>query len=293
MFRFFKRTEDCIHSKGKPRAVKLLYYLLKLGDKNMGEKLKKKYLFLRVRRKKRITALVTSCVILFGISLALFIYVSDYYRADMSAIEDFGRTAGVTESELDDGTLVFSPEEAECGFIFYPGGKVEHKAYIPLMRALAGRGILCVLIKMPFNLAVLDVNAADGIQEKYKEIDTWFIGGHSLGGSMAASYLGSHTDEYEGLVLLGSYSTEDLSDASVGVLSIYGSLDGVMNREKYMENTSNLPKNFTEFIIDGGSHAYFGMYGEQKGDGKAEITQNEQIIITADRISEFFAENSK
>ena len=168
--------------------------------------------------------------------------------------------------------------------IFYPGGKVEYTAYVPLMQACAEKGILCVLVEMPFNLAVLDVNAADGIQREYPEIEDWYIGGHSLGGSMAASYLARHTEDYEGLILLGSYSTADLSDTDLDVLSVFGSEDQVMNREKYDENKSNLPTAFTETVIDGGCHAYFGMYGAQEGDGTPTITNEEQIRITVENI---------
>ena len=47
-----------------------------------------------------------------------------------------------------------------AGFIFYPGGKVGYTAYAPLILALAEQDILCVLLEMPFNLAVLDSLAA-------------------------------------------------------------------------------------------------------------------------------------
>ena len=40
-------------------------------------------------------------------------------------------------------------------------------------------------------------------------------------------------------------------------------------------------------VITGGNHAYFGMYGEQKNDGEATITNIEQINITAQKIAEF------
>jgi len=154
------------------------------------------------------------------------------------------------------------------------------------MQACAEKGVLCIIAEMPFNLAVLDINAADGIQKEYPQIENWYIGGHSLGGSMAASYLEKHTDEYEGLILLGSYSTADLSDTDLNVLSIYGSEDQVMNCEKYNENKSNLPTNFTEIVIDGGCHAYFGMYGAQDGDGTPSISNSEQILQTAEHIAQ-------
>jgi len=154
------------------------------------------------------------------------------------------------------------------------------------MKACADKGILCVLIEMPFNLAVLDMNAAEGIMSRYPEIENWYIGGHSLGGSMAASYLSKNVDEFEGLILLGSYSTADLSGTDLDVLSIYGSEDKVMNYEKYTNNKTNLPKDFTEVVIDGGCHAGFGMYGAQDGDGIPIISNEEQIRLTAEKISE-------
>ena len=152
------------------------------------------------------------------------------------------------------------------------------------MQACAEKGILCVLVEMPFNLAIFDINAADGIQKQYPEIEDWYIGGHSLGGSMAAFYLTDHANDYEGLILLGSYSTVDLSAHDLAVLSIYGSEDTVMNREKYEENKSNLPSDFAEYVIDGGCHAYFGMYGPQDGDGIPAITNEEQIQLTVECI---------
>ena len=221
-------------------------------------------------------------LLLVGISGA---YLGDYYKSDNEAIGAF-LPQHTSWKEEPDNTIVFEPENPVAGFIFYPGGKVEHRAYIPLMQALCERGVLCVLVKMPFNLAVFDINAADGIQNEYPEITNWYIGGHSLGGSMAASYLGTHIDEYKGLILLGSYSTEDLSDSGTKVLSVFGSEDNVMNKDSYTRYKSNLPEDFTEIEIPGGCHAYFGMYGAQDGDGAPAITNEEQIRLTAEYISE-------
>ena len=228
---------------------------------------------------------IALCVI---IALAIVVcgcavYLCDYYQADDDAISAYIPAGSLSVSERD-GRLSIEPMDATKGFIFYPGGKVEHTAYLPLMYECAQRGILCVLLPMPFNLAVLDINAAEGIREEYPHIREWYIGGHSLGGSMAATYLARHSDEYQGLVLLGSYSTADLSATDLCVISIYGSEDGVMNREKYEKYKPNLPGNLTEIVIDGGNHAYFGMYGEQDGDGVPAISNREQICITVDSI---------
>lgn len=239
-------------------------------------------------KKKKILIVTASIVVALGLLFGVCaIYVNDYYRADWEAINSFKPSVEVTEKTLKDGTVIFGDTDSEYGFIFYPGGKVEYTAYTALMRELAANGVFCVLVKMPFNLAVLDMDAAEGIQEKYPEIDSWYIGGHSLGGSMAAAYLGDNAEEYEGLVLLGSYSTEDLSDDDVTVLSIYGSEDKVLNEAKYEENKSNLPEDFTEVVIDGGCHAYFGMYGEQDGDGTAGISNEEQVYITVEILKNY------
>ena len=237
------------------------------------------------KRKTLLTAvsIALALVIMFAVCA---IYLGDYYRADEGAIAVFASTENITVSTLDNGNVVFEPQGANTGFIFYPGGKVDHNAYQPLMAELARKGILCVLVEMPFRLAVFDINAADGIQELYPEIENWYIGGHSLGGSMAASYLEKNAELYEGLVLLGSYSTADLSNTDLTVLSIYGSEDQVMNREKYDENKSNLPSDLAEIVIEGGCHAYFGMYGAQNGDGVPTISNHKQIRMTADAVAD-------
>lgn len=223
------------------------------------------------------------------IFVACAIYIGDYYRADEGAIAVFAPSESISVTTLDDGAVAFEPQNAIAGLIFYPGGKVEHNAYQPLMAALARKGILCVLIEMPFNLAVFDINAADGVQEIYPQIESWYIGGHSLGGSMAAAYLSDHVEEYDGLILLGSYSTADLSKTELDVISIYGSEDKVLNREKYDENKANLPDDYIEVEIVGGCHAFFGMYGHQDGDGIPTVTREEQTTITAKEIAGLIA----
>lgn len=234
------------------------------------------------RRRKAVKLLAG---ILLIIILASAVYLGNYYHADMEAIAAFSAEFALPEPIPEDNLLIFQPEEPRAGFIFYPGGKVEYTAYIPLMESLASEGILCILVKMPFHLAVLDVNAADGIAQRFPQIENWYLGGHSLGGAMAASHISDHLTEYEGLVLLAAYSTADLSGSDLDVLSIYGSQDGVLNREKYAANLTHLPDDFTELRLEGGCHAWFGMYGSQKGDGIPTITPQEQIRFTAEAIT--------
>ncbi len=242
-----------------------------------------------MKHKKRIRRiLLGAAVLLCVLVLACGIYVGDYYHTDVDAVETFSQGYSDIMVQKDGNTTAFIPDEPHAGFIFYPGGKVEHTAYTPLMQACVKEGILCILVKMPCNLAVLDMNAAEGLAQNYPQVDTWYIGGHSLGGSMAASYAQKHGEEVDGVILLGSYSTADLTNG-FRVLSIYGSEDGVMNAEKYGEYLLNLPEDFTEVIIDGGCHAGFGFYGTQKGDGTPSVSPEQQILLTAHAIAEFIS----
>ena len=238
-----------------------------------------------MKSKRRILIWTISVMLTIAITVGgCAIYVSDYYRADSVAIESFTASHSVRANESSGGFIVFEPIDPNAGFIFYPGGKVEYTAYIPLMSALAEKGVLCILIPMPFNLAVLDMNAAKGMTDKYPKVDNWYIGGHSLGGSMAASFVADNSDDFDGLILLGSYST---AEVTLPVLSVYGSEDKVMNREKYDKYKTNISSSLTETVIDGGCHAYFGMYGAQDGDGMPSVSNEEQIHLTVEEIIKF------
>lgn len=239
------------------------------------------------QKTRAIRAIAISLAALLMIAAAFFIYVSDYYRADETANAALLSDEPVTV-EISDGMAIFTPStEPSAGLIFYPGGKVEYTAYALLMHRLAEQGIQCILLKMPFNLAVLDVNAADGIPAEFPDIETWYIGGHSLGGTMAASYVSGNLGEFDGLILLASYSTVDLSDSGLNVLSVYGSEDGVLNMEQYAKYRAYLPGSAQELVISGGNHAGFGSYGAQSGDGVPSISAEEQTDITATAVAEF------
>lgn len=225
-------------------------------------------------------------MIILSIVAGCAFYVNDYYRALPEALAVVAEPAeGIIVTEEKNDRIVFEPEDAKAGLIFYPGGKVQYEAYAPLMEALAEEGILCVLLHMPANLAVLDMNAAEGITAEYPDIEKWYIGGHSLGGSMAASYAAKNTEELEGVILLASYSTAALQNSGLEVVSIYGSNDGVLNLEKYDKYRENLPEDFKEEVIEGGNHAYFGKYGFQEGDGEATIANENQIEATVDIVA--------
>ena len=242
-----------------------------------------------MKKNKKLKIILISLLCVVAICCAGFgVYVSDYYRANDTALAATFSDNEVTVIEKNNDCMVFTPKNPERGMVFYPGGKVEYTAYAPLMKELAREGFFCVLVKMPFNLAVFDISAADDVIAEYTNIDEWYIAGHSLGGAMAASYASKKADKLEGLILLAAYSTEDLNGSGLNVMQIQGREDGLFwdDMEEVKKYQPNLPDDFSQLCIEGGCHAYFGSYGEQEGDGKPTITPEEQVRQTVEFITE-------
>lgn len=176
------------------------------------------------------------------------------------------------------GWLVFDPAGAspETGFIFYPGGHVDYRAYAPEARAIAARGYRVVIVPMPLSLAVFGINRAADVIQAFPEIKHWALGGHSLGGSMAAAYVYEHPGAVAGLVLWASYpaSNNNLAGGTLQVISIYGSHDGAVAAIE--SSRPLLPAGAQWVRIEGGNHGQFGDYGLQPGDGDASISRAEQ-----------------
>jgi pimeloyl-ACP methyl ester carboxylesterase len=176
--------------------------------------------------------------------------------------------------------LTFTPADSQptTGLVFYPGGRVDYRAYAPAAHQIAAQGYLVVIVRMPLNLAVLDPGAAVKVIAAYPEIQHWAVGGHSLGGAMAANYAKNHPDTVDGLALWAAYpaSSDDLSASGLHVVSIFASLDGLATGEKIDASRPLLPADTVWVSIAGGNHAQFGWYGDQAGDNPATISRQEQ-----------------
>lgn len=229
---------------------------------------------LKTKGKNRLIA-VGVVLLLLG---AFFLYAAIYYRADDKAKAALRPDGRVQISRTDYGWLFDGPSETDA-LIFYPGGKVEETAYAPLLRLVAEQGMDVCLVKMPLHLAVLAPNRADRVMAEY-DYENWYLGGHSLGGAVAANYAADHGEGLRGLVLLAAYPTHALP-ASLRVLTIVGSEDRIVNRDKLEAGAQYLPEGAVFFEIPGGNHARFGSYGPQRGDGEALLPPEEQWAETA------------
>ena len=193
-----------------------------------------------------------------------------------------------------DSWLVFTPggSESKTGLILYPGGRVDPRAYAPHARAIAEAGFTVVVVPMPLNFAFLGTNRANDVIDTFQKIDTWAIGGHSLGGAMAVEFADANPEKVEGLVLWASYPAEtiDLSGSDLAVLSIYASNDGLATPQEIESSKPQLPLDTIWVEIEGGNHAGFGWYGPQNNDGPLTIDKSEQQAQIVTATVEFLAQ---
>lgn len=213
------------------------------------------------------------------------VYVNDYYQSGEIAQEILASGSLVTYQNSDvylpaPTSIALQPESL---IVFYPGGKVESIAYLPLAKMLQEKGVGVIVCKMPFNLAVFDPSRAQSYLDEFDAKTRIYLMGHSLGGAMASSFASDHQENIAGLILLGSYLYGDYpADLQ---LTVYGSNDLILDRAKidYQENV---------IIIEGGNHSGFGDYGHQKGDGLALISPTKQQQLTVASIMGFLEQQN-
>ncbi len=177
--------------------------------------------------------------------------------------------------------LTFTPTAIDptTGFIIYPGGRVDPRAYAPLAQQIAAAGYFVAITPMPLNLAVLDADRATEVIAAHPTIERWAIGGHSLGGAMAANFVAKHPGVIDTLVLWAAYPAAADSLAArtdLAVTTIYGTLDGLALPADITAAAPLLPADTTYVAIEGGNHAQFGWYGAQPGDQVATVARGAQ-----------------
>ena len=231
------------------------------------------------RTAKRVAAVLLAVVLVLAVGTGW--YLSDYYRAEEVATAVLAQGQGITTQ--DNLTVLTPTVPGDTALIFYPGAKVGATAYLPLLDAIRQRtGLTCILVDMPFHMAIFDVNAAQAVMDGFPQYRHWYIAGHSMGGAMASQFAADHPDEVDGLILLGAYLYGEYPTDRT--LTVYGSLNqSVEDKLDYTENVVE---------IEGGNHAQFGNYGPQKGDAPATISAEEQQDQTVDAIEAFLAARS-
>jgi len=208
-------------------------------------------------------------------------------QAEPGPLADVKSNSAIQVEDADQG-IVLSPADGESdqGLVFVPGAKVDPWAYAPILQSLAEEGVTVVITRPWLNLAFFDLRGLDAFTSAAPEIDDWGVGGHSLGG-VRACQLAADADA---LVLFGSYCSNDVSDSGLSVLSISGSEDGLSTPAKIEAARDMLPADAEMVEIDGASHASFGDYGPQAGDGSPTISDEQMHAEVAELLASFFAE---
>ena len=225
----------------------------------------------------------------FGLLAVLLLAIGGFLLWAMTPAqpEDTAMQSLKAAQETEEGWLVFLPPDfnLQTGLILYPGGRVDYRAYAPHAQAIANGGFTVVLVPMPLNFAFLGIDRAGDVMALFPQIETWAVGGHSLGGAMAAEFAKNNLDLVDGLVLWASYPAEntDFSNTDLPVLSIYASNDGLASLEEIEGSKERLPDKAVFVEISGANHAGFGWYGPQRGDGELEISKMAQqdLVVEA------------
>lgn len=165
------------------------------------------------------------------------------------------------------------------GLLFQPGARVDPRAYAAVLRPLAEAGITVVIPKQPLGIAFLATGALDGAREAHPDVQAWVVGGHSLGGTVAAMTAEAHDEDavapVTGLLLHAAYPASDISTTlSADVLSVSGTADGLATPADIEASAADLPPGATVLPLEGVVHAFFGDYGPQPGDGEPGITHD-------------------
>jgi Alpha/beta hydrolase family len=240
------------------------------SNNNHKIKLWKKFLF-------GATAALVVCIAVF------LIWANQVLQPDAVLLENFYiENSGIVTVTEHLSYWEISPKNNTCtaesceavtrGIIYYPGAKIDARAYFDTLDFLVNGkpfSMKLFITKPPLHLAIFGAGQADDIIKNNPDTKEWIIGGHSLGGAMACKYAASHADKIKRLLLIGSYCASDLHAASIQVISIYGTQDGVLNVQKLQDNKKYLPDSATYFVIEGMSHAQAGDYGVQSGDKAA------------------------
>lgn len=189
-----------------------------------------------------------------------------------------------------DYLYVFQPRlyEAKTGFIIYPGGGADPRGYAPAAHSIAARGFLTAIVSMPFDLAIFGSSRALDVIARFRDIEKWAVGGHSLGGVMACNYARKFTTTIDAVVLWASYPSEiyRIDDKDLRVLSIYGTADQAVTLDEIEESRQHLPADTVWVEIEGGTHGQFGYFCDEEQNDTTVLSRDEQqrqiVEATAD-----------
>ena len=226
-------------------------------------------------------------IVVLGLVAALAWLNPFTYQPGDTAGQAMGITGTVRTTTTEDATTItLAPQgPASAGLVFYPGARVDARAYQDILGPVANAGYLVVILKVPLGISLLDTGQAREAMDRHPGVTSWAVGGHSLGGVSASAFAKSNPD-VSGLLLFASYPADNMADTGdLSVLSISGSNDDLTTPDKIAGSKPLLPPSTIYSKVEGGVHAFFGDYGEQPGDGEPGVSREEaQQQIAAESV---------
>ncbi|TFG73750.1 MAG: hypothetical protein E4H27_00210 [Anaerolineales bacterium] len=220
-----------------------------------------------MKTRTTILLIVLGLALLFGINYVLF---TGILQGLPPAVED----ALVSDSKVNvtyaNNLLIMEPVSgAEVGLLMYGEGKEDVRTYAPITRMLADSGIKVVFMARRLEMRISEeklLARIDAVLQADPGL-TWYIGGHTSGARTPLRYAQSHLDSFEGIVLWAARLSEDsdISDISLPVLFVYGTLDDA-NVDLVATNKQYVPAQTIWVQIEGANRADFSYWGPMAAD---------------------------
>ncbi len=244
-----------------------------------------------MRRLLKVLLVVLVGLLGYGVGLAQpYVLRPPLVPGQDAAGDPAGARAVVSLDDVGGRVLSVRPEaDADILFVLYPGGLVRPQAYEWLGRALAGRGVHTVIPEFPVDLAVLDAGRAQRLVDHYAAGRPVVVGGHSLGGAMAAAWASDHPDALAGLVLLAAYPPDgdDLTAAGFPAVVLQAEHDLVADADAVRGGLDRLPAGTDLVVVEGAVHSFFGRYGPQAGGGIPTVSRAEAEASIVAALTDF------
>lgn len=242
------------------------------------------------QKRRRRTRIVRIFFSIWG-TIAIGVLFNQFRTQNVDAT--FLRSSENVSVRADGVSLEFHPKVKHAtALLFYCGSGVEADAYAPMLRPISEQGFTTIIVKLPGRFAMLPgqkeavLDTAQRLIQSQTDIRKWVISGHSLGAAISCKFVQKYPESTSALVLIGTtHPKEDnLSDLTIPVTKVFGSVDGVAPIEKVEANRSLLPASTKWVRIEGANHSQFGNYGHQLQDGSATISREAQQLLVREEI---------
>jgi pimeloyl-ACP methyl ester carboxylesterase len=214
-----------------------------------------------------------AAIVVVTVSSGSLAYAASPMMAEEAPLAQAAQLVTVTESA---GGVVLSPARAsDQGLVFFAGARVDPAAYADKLSGVAASGITVVIARPTLNFAILEARPLTTWHALAPGVERWAVGGHSLGGVRACMYAADPANAVSALVLFGSYCSVDLSGSGLPVLTLAGENDRLSTPAEIADAAHLLPADAEFVTIPDASHAQFGDYGIQPGDGPQDADDAE------------------